>query len=67
MLIDTTELHFNRNGLHIRIKNVAGLVCNKCGHKTIDGKLALYIDRIVQAIFSDVQPMQVREVIVEAA
>jgi len=32
-----------------------------------DGELALHIGRIVQAIFSDTQTMQVREVIVEAA
>lgn len=67
MLPDLTELHFNRNGLHILVRNVSGMVCSKCGHETIDGKVALYIDKIVQAIFSDEQPMQVREIIVEAA
>jgi len=62
-----TDVNFNRNGLHVQIKNVPALLCSNCDNKTMDGKVALYIDHIVQAIFTTEQPIQVRELVLEAA
>jgi YgiT-type zinc finger domain-containing protein len=63
----TTDVDFNRNGLHIQVKSVPAQLCTQCDHKTLDGKIALYIDHIVQAIFAAKQPIRVREVVLEAA
>lgn len=62
-----TDVNFSRNGLHIQVKNVPASLCPNCDNKTIDGKVALYIDRIVQAIFATEQPIRVRELVLEAA
>jgi YgiT-type zinc finger domain-containing protein len=67
MMSGTTDINFNRNGLHIQIKNVPASLCPNCDNKTLDGKMALYIDRVVQAIFTAEQPIQVRELVLEAA
>lgn len=67
MTTGATNINFNRNGLHIQIKNAPASLCPNCDHKTLDGKVALYIDRIVQAIFATEQPIQVRELVLEAA
>jgi hypothetical protein len=67
MTSGTIDINFNRNGLHIQIKNVPESLCPNCDNKTLDGKVALYIDRIVQAIFTAEQPIQVRELVLEAA
>ena len=67
MTSGTTDINFNRNGLHIQVKNVPASLCQNCDNKTLDGKVALYIDRIVQAIFTAEQPIQVRELVLEAA
>ena len=67
MVPGTADLEFNRNGLRIRVKKVPALLCTNCDHKTLQGDVALYIDRIVQSIFSDKQPIRVREVVLEAA
>ena len=67
MTSGTTDVNFNRNGLHVQIKNVPASLCSNCDNKTMDGKVALYIDRIVQAIFTAEQPIQVRELVLEAA
>ncbi len=67
MMSGTTDINFNRNGLHIRIKNAPASLCTQCDHKTLDGKVALYIDRIVQTIFETEQPIQLRELVFEAA
>ena len=67
MTSGTTDINFNRNGLHIHVKNVPASLCPNCDNKTLDGKVALYVDRIVQAIFTTEQPIQVRELVLEAA
>jgi len=67
MISGTTNVNFHRNGLHIQIKGAPAQLCSQCDHKTLDGKVALYIDRIVQAIFATKQPIRVREVVLEAA
>ena len=67
MMSGTTNISFNRNGLHIQVKNVPASLCTNCDNKALDGKVALYIDHIVQAIFETEQPIQVRELVLEAA
>lgn len=67
MTSGTTDVNFNRNGLHVQLRNVPASLCSNCDNKTMDGKVALYIDRIVQAIFTAEQPIQVRELVLEAA
>lgn len=67
MTSGTTDINFNRNGLHIQVKNVPASLCTNCDNKTLDGKIALYLDHIVQAIFTTEQPIQVRELVLEAA
>ena len=67
MTSGTTDVNFNRNGLHIQVKNVPASLCPNCDNKTLEGKVALYIDRIVQAIFVNEQPIRVRELVLEAA
>lgn len=63
----TSDLNFNRNELRIHVKNVPAFICPNCGYKTMEGKLALYVNRIVQAIFDSEQPIRMREVTLEAA
>lgn len=67
MTSGTTNVNFNRNGLHIQVKNVPASLCPNCDNKTLEGKVALYIDRIVQAIFATEQPIRMRELVLEAA
>lgn len=67
MTSGTTDVNFNRNGLHVQIKNVPASLGTNCDNKTLEGKVALYIDRIVQAIFAAEQPIRVRELVLEAA
>ncbi len=67
MISGTTDVNFQRNGLRIQVKNVPAQLCTQCDHKTLDGRIALYIDHIVQAIFATKQPIRVREVVLEAA
>jgi hypothetical protein len=67
MASGTTDINFNRNGFHIRVKNVPASICTNCDNKTLAGNVALYIDHIVQAIFEKEQPIRVRELVLEAA
>jgi YgiT-type zinc finger domain-containing protein len=67
MTTGITDVNFNRNGLHVQIRNVPASLCTHCGNKTLEGKVALYIDRIVQTIFATEQPIRVRELVLEAA
>ena len=52
MISGTTDVNFHRNGLRIKVTSVPAHLCTQCDHKTLDGKIALYIDHIVQAIFA---------------
>ena len=67
MTLGTADINFNRNGLHIQVRNVPASLCTNCDNKMLEGKVALYIDRIVQAIFATEQPIRVRELVLEAA
>ncbi len=67
MTSSTIDVNFNRIGLHIQVRNVPASLCANCDNKTLEGKVALYIDRIVQAIFATEQPIRVRELVLEAA
>lgn len=66
MVAGITEINFTRNSLHIVVKNVPASICTNCGNKTLSANIALYIDRVVQAIFDTEQPIRMREVILEA-
>lgn len=67
MTSGTTNVNFSRNGLHIQVKNVPASLCPNCDNKTLEGKVALYIDRIVQTIIATEQPIRMRELVLEAA
>jgi YgiT-type zinc finger domain-containing protein len=67
MISGITEINFNRDSLHIVVKNVPASICNNCGNKTLNAKVALYIDRIIQVIFEAEQPIRMREITLEAA
>ena len=67
MILGTSDISFNRNGLHIVVKNAPAMLCTKCDHKTLEGNVALYLDQVVQAIFAAKQPIRVRELVLEAA
>lgn len=67
MISGTADVNFRRNGLRILVKGAPAQLCTQCDHKTVDGKIALYIDHIVQAIFAAKQPIRIREVVLEAA
>lgn len=58
---------FHRNGLRIQMKGAPAHLCTQCDHKTLDAKVALYIDHIVSAIFAAKQPIQVRQLVLETA
>jgi len=68
MISGTTDVNFQRNGLRIQVKSAPAQLCTQCDHKTLDGKIALYINHhIAQAIFAAKQPIRVREVVLETA
>jgi len=52
MISGATDVNFHHNGLRIQVKSAPAQLCTQCDHKTLDGKIALYIDHIVQAIFA---------------
>ncbi len=62
-----TDVNFSRNDFHIQVRNLPASLCSNGDNKTLDSRVALCSDRIVQAIFATEQPIRMRELVLEAA